>query len=124
MSTRKFSRVDFRVDATIKTAERQFNGGVENLSMSGMYMVTEERLPLNDQVDITIGLTGTAPQISVNFSGVVSRINDDGMAFTFQKIDLDSYTHLKNIIAYNIDDSEKVMEEIYHSIDEKLATEK
>jgi hypothetical protein len=124
MSTRKFSRVNFRVDATIKAADRQFNGGVDNLSMSGMYMVTEERLTLNDQVEITIGLTGTAPQISVNFSGRVSRINEDGMAFTFEKIDLDSYTHLKNIIAYNIDDSEKVMEEIYHSIDEKLATEK
>jgi hypothetical protein len=124
MSTRKFSRVRFRVDATIKTADRQFSGGVDNLSMSGMFMVTDERLPLEERVDITIGLTGTAPQISVNFSGTVSRIDENGMAFTFKKIDLDSYTHLKNIIAYNIDDSEKVMEEIYHSIDEKLSTDK
>jgi len=37
---------------------------------------------------------------------------------------LDSWTHLKNIIAYNIDDAEKVMEEIGHSIDEKFATDK
>jgi hypothetical protein len=124
MSTRKFSRVRFCVDATIKAAERQFNGGVENLSMSGMFLVTDERLSLDDQVDITIGLTGTSPQISVNFSGTVSRINDNGLAFTFHKIDLDSYTHLKNIIAYNIDDSEKVMDEIHHSIDEKLAPDK
>lgn len=124
MSTRKFSRVNFHVDATIKAADRQFNGGVDNLSMSGMFMETDERLPLNDPVEITIGLTGTAPQISVNFSGVVSRISENGMAFTFHKIDLDSYTHLKNIIAYNIDDSEKVMEEIYHSIDEKLAADR
>jgi hypothetical protein len=39
-------------------------------------------------------------------------------------MDLDSYTHLKNIVAYNIDDAEKVIEEIHLSIDEKLAAEK
>lgn len=124
MSTRKFSRVNFRVDATIKAGDRQFHGNVENLSMSGMFMETGELLSIGDMVDITIILTGTNPEISVNFSGKVCRVIDDGLGFTFEKIDLDSYTHLKNIIAYNIDDSEKVMEEIYHSIDEKLAAEK
>ena len=53
-----------------------------------------------------------------------TRTADDGVGFTFEKMDLDSYMHLKNIIAYNIDDAEKVMEEISHSIDEKFASEK
>ncbi|MEI6306466.1 MAG: PilZ domain-containing protein [Deltaproteobacteria bacterium] len=123
MSTRKFSRVRFNVEATIKVGERQFQGGVENLSMTGMFLVTDERLAEGEAVDITIVLTGTAPPISVNFNGKVSRIDGNGMGFIFEKIDLDSYMHLKNIVAYNIDDSEKVMEEICHSIDEKLAVE-
>ena len=124
MSTRKFSRVRFRVGATIKTAERQFQGNVENLSMRGMFLVTDERLPVGDMVDITIALSGTSPELSITFNGKVCRATDEGLGFTFEKIDLDSYTHLKNIIAYNIDDAEKVMEEIYHSIDERLAAEK
>lgn len=124
MSTRKFSRVRFNVEATIKVGERQFQGGVENLSMTGMFMVTDERLAEGEAVDITIILTGTEPPISVNFNGRVSRIVGNGMGFVFEKIDLDSYMHLKNIVAYNIDDAEKVMEEICHSIDEKLAVEK
>lgn len=124
MSTRKFSRVRFNVEATIKAGERQFQGGVENLSMTGMLLVTDERLPEGEAVDITIVLTGTSPPISVNFNGRVSRIDGNGMGFVFEKIDLDSYMHLKNIVAYNIDDAEKVMEEICHSIDEKLAVEK
>lgn len=119
METRKFSRVSFRVAAHIQTGERSFSGEVENLSMSGMFLITEERLQLNDTVGITIVLTGTDPEISVGFDGRVSRIIENGMAFTFEKIDLDSYTHLKNIVAYNIDDAEKVMEEIYQAIDEK-----
>lgn len=124
METRKFSRVPFKVDATIAVAERQFSGNVENLSMSGMFLATTERLALGEPVDITIVLSGTSPEIAISFNGRVSRVIDDGLGFNFEKIDLDSYTHLKNIIAYNIDDSEKVMEEIYHSIDEKLGASK
>jgi PilZ domain len=124
MSTRKFSRVHFNVGATIRIDDRQFQGAVENLSMTGMFMVTNEQLTEGKVADITIILTGTLPEIAVNFTGVVTRIAEDGVGFTFEKMDLDSYTHLKNIIAYNIDDSDKVMEEIGHSIDEKFASDK
>jgi hypothetical protein len=124
MSTRKFSRVTFKVNATIKTTERQFHGDIKDLSMNGMFMLTSERLQLGNPVEISIVLTGTDPEINVNFSGEVSRIDENGVGFNFKKMDLDSYTHLKNIVAYNIDDAEKVLEEIHLSIDEKLAAEK
>ena len=124
MSTRKFSRVQFNIGATIKIADRQFQGAVENLSMTGMFLVTNEQLSDGETAEITIVLTGTMPEIAVNFIGVATRITEDGVGFTFEKMDLDSYMHLKNIIAYNIDDAEKVMEEIGHSIDERFAADK
>ena len=124
MSTRKFSRVRFNVGATVRSADRQFQGAVENLSMTGMFLVTGEQLAEGDSADITMVLTGTFPEIAVHFTGIVTRLTEDGVGFTFEKMDLDSYMHLKNIIAYNIDDAEKVMEEIGHSIDEKFASEK
>lgn len=124
MATRKFSRVRFNVNAAIETVGRKFYGGVENLSMNGMFLVTSERLNIGEQVDITILLDGSDPEISVGFCGRVSRVTDEGLGFNFEKIDLDSYTHLKNIIAYNIDDAEKVNDEIHHSIDEKMAVVK
>lgn len=123
MGTRKFSRVHFNVGATIRAADRQFQGAVENLSMAGMFLVTNEQLAVGETVDITIVLTGTLPEIAVNFNGIVTRIAEDGVGFTFEKMDLDSYMHLKNIIAYNIDDAEKVMEEIGNSIDEKFTSD-
>lgn len=124
MNTRKFSRVKFRVSATIKTAERQFQGNVENLSMNGMFLITGERLAAGEPVEITILLTGSDPEISVCFNGRACRATENGLGFAFEKIELDSYTHLKNIITYNVKDSEKVLEEIYNAIDEKLATDK
>ena len=124
MSTRKFSRVRFNVGASVKVGDRQFHGAVENLSMTGMFLVTSEQLEEGEPAEIAIVLAGTLPEIAINFNGVVSRVCEDGIALTFEKMDLDSYMHLKNIIAYNIDDAEKVMEEIGHSIDEKFSAER
>lgn len=124
MSTRKFSRVRFQVTATVKAADRQFHGEVENLSMSGMFMVTTEQLQPGAEVQISIVLAGSSPEITVAISGKVSRLVENGMGFTFEKTGLDSYTHLKYIVTYNTDDAEKVMEEIHHAIDEKIAAEK
>jgi hypothetical protein len=123
MSTRKFSRVKFNVVATVRSVDRQFQGAVENLSMAGMFLVTDEQLAEGELVDITIVLPGTLPEIAIDFNGIVTRTAEDGIGFTFDKIDIDSYMHLKNIIAYNIDDAEKVKDEISHSIDEKFASE-
>ena len=124
MATRKFSRVLFRVVATITAGTRRFHGDVKDLSMSGMFLETAERLDIGSEVDISIVLTGTSPEIEVTFNGVVSRVDENGLAFNFRKMDLDSYTHLKNIVAYNLDDAEKVTEEIHLSIDEKLAADR
>jgi len=123
MSTRKFSRVNFQVAATVKAAARHFHGEVDNLSMSGMFMVTGEQLQPGETVDISIILNGVTPEINVRITGKVSRIAENGIGFTFEKTDLDSYTHLKNIVSYNTDDADKITEEIQHAIDEKIAAE-
>ena len=83
MTTRQFSRVPFHVGATVKTAERQFQGNVENLSMHGMFLVTNERLPVGEMVDITISLSGISPEIAITLNAKVCRLDDDGLGFTF-----------------------------------------
>ncbi len=121
MTTRQFSRVRFHVEATVTAAGRTFAGAVENLSMNGMFVVTPERLPEGATADIAISLTGTDPAITVSFCGKVSRTTEHGIGLLFEKIDLESYTHLRNIISYNSDDAETIADEIHSSIDRKLA---
>lgn len=121
MSTRKFSRVGFHVIANITHGGRSFNGQVSNLSMKGMLLETDEKLPLNEVVDINISLPGTDPVIEIAFTGRTCRQTDKDIAFRFEMIDIDSYTHLRNIIAYNMADAEKVMDEIFADIDQKIA---
>jgi len=99
MSTRKFSRVPFHVSATATVGGRSFQGKISNLSMNGLFLETPERLPEGEAADLVITLEGTEPEVSVSFTGRVCRITDDGIGFHFEKIDLDSYTHLRNIIS-------------------------
>lgn len=120
MSTRKFSRVPFHVVATATAGGRSFQGKVSNLSMNGLFLETPERLADGEVADLVITLEGTEPVIAVSFVGKVCRIIDTGIGFHFEKIDIDSYTHLRNIIAYNMADAEKVMDEIFTSIEEKV----
>ena len=122
MSTRKFSRVPFHVSATAVAGGRSFQGKVSNLSMNGLLLETVEHLAEGTTADITITLEGTDPEIAVSFQGRVTRVTDEGIGFHFEKIDLDSYTHLRNIIAYNIADAEKVMDEIFTNIEEKISS--
>lgn len=122
MSTRKFSRVPFHVTATVTAGGRSFQGKVSDLSMNGMFLETPERLPEGEAVDLMITLEGTEPEITVSFQGRVSRTTESGIGFHFEKIDLDSYTHLRNIIAYNMADAEKVMDEIFTDIEDKISS--
>lgn len=122
MSIRKFSRVPFRVVATVTAGAVSFQGAVSNLSMNGLFVETAERLPEGTEADISIALAGSDPELQVAFSGRVARLTEAGVAFHFEKMDPNSYTHLKNIIAYNMADPDKVMEEIYSNIEEKISS--
>lgn len=123
MTTRKFSRVNFQVTANVTTAAHQFHGKVENLSMSGMFLVNDTPLQLGETADISIVLSDATPEINVRITGKVCRVAENGIGFTFEKTDLDSYTHLRNIVSYNSDDADKILDEIHHAIDEKIASE-
>ena len=119
---RNFTRVDFRITARVEVGGTVLEGTVENLSLRGMLMETDKKLPVGEHAEITITLadqqaeatetTGAAethhnedwPVIEV--SGTVVRATAISTAFKFDLIDSDSFIHLKNIVALNSGDPE------------------
>jgi len=108
---RKFSRVEFKIVATVKHGQRQFVGAVSNLSLGGVFLATDQRLPVGEIADIVIALDDQ-PENSVEMAGKVARVTDDGIAFNFDKIDYDSFIHLKNLVALNSGDEGKIQGEM------------
>jgi uncharacterized protein YhfF len=64
-------------------------------------------------VNVEIHLSGTTSMLKVELKGRIVRAETRGMAIRFEEIDLDSFIHLRNIIAFNEGDGDKVMNEFY-----------
>jgi hypothetical protein len=88
---------------------------VENLSMKGMFLATGETLPGQSPLDISIILSDSS-MISMSLKGRTVRQTEAGIAIEFQEMDLDSFTHLRNIIAQNCDDADAAYKEFCQSI--------
>ncbi len=118
MQKRKFSRVVFQSEAAVQFEDREIKGEVKNLSLKGMFLSTAERVPVDKEVEIKVFLSGSTSELILSVKGTVKRHEDNGMAFAFSVMDLDSFIHLKNIIAYNMGDSEVVMEEFFQYMEQ------
>ena len=119
MEKRKNRRVHFEVVATVLSGPISINGTVDNLSMKGMFLNTGEKLSGGGPVEVSINLSGASSVLSVRLKGRVVRQTEAGIAIEFQEMDLDSFIHLRNIVANNSDDPDTVYEEYYKSITSK-----
>ena len=115
MERRKNRRVPFQVIATAQTDQISIKGMVDNLSMKGMFLASET-LSEGSPLEISIGLSGSSPSVSIELKGRVVRQTEAGLAIEFQEMDLDSFTHLRNIIAQNTDDADAAYAEYCRSI--------
>jgi hypothetical protein len=111
MEDRVQPRVIFHVCATLEFNGQDVNGNVENLSMSGMLVNTTDLVPENTKGEAIVYLSGSSSELSLNMDFEVIRREKHGIAVKFTKIDIDSYIHLRNIIAFNKLDEYKLIKE-------------
>jgi len=93
---RKFERVDCRTEALITYDDKSIKGEVENLSLKGFFVKTDQKIELNQPVGITVYFNSESGQMSFSVQGNVVRVTDDGIGVNYQKIDLDSLVHTMN----------------------------
>ncbi len=113
---RAVTRVLFNVKSTVKYRNKTVEGSVINLSMHGMLFQSPEKIPENEDIDADIYMEGTTSELKINVQGRILRSDETGTAIAFKSVDIDSFIHLKNIVAYNEGDEEKIMKEFFNSI--------
>jgi len=111
---RKRTRVHFETQVVLKTGVSEIMAGANSsdISMKGMFVSTDEKIPVGTPCDIEIVLSGTTSRLALNIEGVVARLDKGGLGITFNSMDVDSYLHLKNIVMYNAQDPDAVEEEM------------
>lgn len=100
---RKSTRVDFSTEITLKTPSQQhyFEGNSKDISQKGVFIYTDKDIPVDTLWDMILILRGASPEVTLNITGKVVRKTDEGIGIEFVEMDLESYTHLKNIVKYN-----------------------
>jgi hypothetical protein len=113
MEQRNCTRVLFESEATVLYKDKTLRGKVENLSLNGLFLRVEDKIPLNEAVEVDMVLSGASSKLSINLQGLVVRQDDAGMAIQLIGMDLDSFIHFKNIITYITGDEREIMDEFH-----------
>lgn len=117
---RKHSRVGFatEIKIEIKTKDKvtldkvkedkvKLEGSSKNLSLKGIFVSTDKRFARGTLCFVKIYLTGGIEKIELLIEGTIVRQTDAGIGIVFNSMDIDTYSHLKNIVVYNrVDDSD------------------
>lgn len=110
---REFSRVSVNIEATIKTdATAIETKHTRDLSMNGIFVLCDEKLPLDSECEVSLILRGEAELLQVDIAAKVQRATEEGLGLEFVELGLESYRHLQNLILYNSQDAHRAEEEI------------
>lgn len=69
-----------------------------NVSITGLYLETDKRIPVETLCKITIQLAGATSKMAFRAQGVVCRHDQTGMGIAFTQLDPDSYIHISNLV--------------------------
>ena len=102
---RRYERVDFTTRIVLKATgfELEARGHTRDLSLKGLYITTDRRLPLDTECSVEVFLSGGMETIRLSMKARIARIDKAGLGVSFDSMDLESYTHLKNLVMYNKD---------------------
>jgi len=118
---RRFSRVPFRKLAAVRSTDGalEMEGEISNISLAGMLLDCDNRMPVGTEVDVEIILVDGNPELEITVKGKVVRISEAGTAvqFMLKGIPFESLTHLRYVVAYNLGDDDTVMDEYFEHID-------
>ena len=100
---RKHPRVGFETIITLifTDDEHDVTGSSKNLSMKGLFVEIGDKFSAGMTCKVKIELSGVVGGLKLLINARVARVEKSGMGIVFDTMDLESYTHLKNIVQYN-----------------------
>ncbi len=105
---RKYSRVAFTTKIETHMLDEsgknvQFVSNSKDLSQRGVFVKTDKRPSLNTACRVTVYLSGGIDDLELNIQGRIVRHTDAGFGVAFEAMEVETYTHLKTLVLYNIE---------------------
>jgi hypothetical protein len=108
MENRNFARVKFPECASVRHNNQMFFANILNASLQGMFITTDQNVPLNTPLKITVYLS---PNSSIYLNAEVVHCEDTGIGVQIKDMDVKSFIHLRNAITLQCNDHELIMRE-------------
>lgn len=106
MKKRAFTRVNLSERATIRYGEQFVGGLVENISLRGLFVQTNQQIPLDLPVEVDVHLPHESALI---LSATVVRHGDEaGLGMRINRIDMRSLLNLRNLVEKQCGDQDLV----------------
>lgn len=96
---RKYSRshISLCVQVRLETGVL-IEGHAKNLSLNGLFFETERSLPLGSRVKVLLTVDNAPDQTEISCLGVVSRIDEGGVAIEISRTDEESMLKLADLL--------------------------
>jgi len=105
---RNKTRVSFEAQIKLMFSDSKIecSGNSKDMSLNGIFISTEARPEIGKKCDVEVTLTGGVDDLLLTMKGIITRHADHGIGINFNSMGLESYTHLKNIVRYNMNTSD------------------
>lgn len=110
MNNRNFTRVNCSVKASVRYGIEVVDCSTDNLSLHGMYLKTDQDIPLNVPLNVTVYHTN---QVSLKVNAKVVRKEMNGVGLQINNLNVNSFVQLRNLVTENCSDKGAVMQETF-----------
>ena len=90
---------------------RQIKGHTENISLNGVFVVSEQKPAQDSLCQVQITLNRMSPPLVIKIKAKVVRVADTGFAVHFVEMDVNTLEHLQKIVIYNSEKPEEVLKQ-------------
>ena len=110
---RKNTRVPFQVIINLDfPGQSHTECETADLSLKGVFVLGVTGHKTGENCLVSLRLTGSTSQLTLQMKGTVVRVEESGLALHFYEMDLDSFSHLKNILYYNSENPDMLDQEL------------
>jgi hypothetical protein len=113
MERRHFTRVPCSAAVSLQHDERTVIGQLENLCLKGFFVRTSFQIPPETPVAVILF---QPPQASLDLEARVLRTDGPGLAIEIERMPVESFARLRDIVSGHLHDPDAVLREVYRVV--------
>lgn len=114
---RDFTRISVEIEIkVVNEGTKVTSDRLRDISLGGAFIVSEDKPPAGSPLDLTLSVVGPSSFLRMEVQAEVIRVEDNGVAIEFTKIDVDSLIHLRHLIKIHSHDPEVVDKEFVNNL--------